>query len=208
MASRLSRQHDPPNHRKLLMFKLIVIGMLATATAVSAQTQVAASRSIAFYATPSVVIAFPGDFDRAAGGALALGATINNVHSIEAEVMSFKTNESSSEDFTFTPVLATYKYTFVLNGKISLMAGASLGATFEKTEYFVGPFPGIPPDLSGGHYRISETAFTSGLLGGITYVLNSRVSLDANAHVLRLEETDVTTAGSMVLITLGVKVRF
>lgn len=190
------------------MIKRVIIGILATASAVSAQTQAQASRSVAFYATPSVVIAFPGDFDNAVGGALALGATINNVHSIEAEVISFKTNEGGSDDFKFTPLLATYKYSFVINSKISLIAGASIGATFEKAELDVGPVPLLPPGQSAGRYSISDTAFTSGLIAGISYGFSSRVSLDANAHVLRLEKTDITTAGRMVLVTLGLKVRF
>lgn len=162
---------------------------------------------MAYYAQPSVVIAYPGDFDNAAGGALALGLTINHVHSFEAEVISFKTS-GGSDDFTFTPLLATYKYSFVLNGNLSLMAGASIGATFEKMDYEVGPFPGIPPGLGPQRSSMSETTFTSGLLGGVAYALNPHVSLDANAHLLRLEKTDITTAGNMVLVTLGVKFRF
>jgi len=96
------------------MNKLVLIGLLATASAVSAQAQASASAT-AFYAEPSVVIALPGHFDNAVGGALALGATINGVHSIEADVISFKT-KYYSDDFTVTPVLATYKYSFLVNG--------------------------------------------------------------------------------------------
>lgn len=189
------------------MNKLFIIGLLATASAVSAQTPASASTSVVFYAEPSVVIAFPGDFYRAVGGALALGATINNVHSIEADAILFKANEKGyTDDFKFMPVLATYKYSFVLDHKLSLTAGASVGATFEKMEYYYGSFPGIPN--SGGQYRISNTAFTSGVLGGISYAFSNRVSFTANAHVLRLEKTNLTTAGNMVLVTLGVKFRF
>jgi hypothetical protein len=190
------------------MIKLIVIGILTSALAIAARAQSSATPGAVFYATPSVVVAFPGDFDKAVGGAVALGATLKNVHSIEADVMSFKTNEGGADDFKFTPVLATYKYHFILKGGVSLMAGASLGATFEKTEYVVGPFPGSLPGSSNDTYTRSETAFTSGLVGGVCYELNSNVSLDANVHLLRLEETTITTAGNMVLVTLGVKIRF
>lgn len=191
------------------MIKRLVIGILATASAVSAQTQAPASRSVAFYATPSVVMALPGDFDKTVGGALALGATINNVHSIEAEVVSFKTNEHLyDDDFKFTPLLATYKYSFVLNSKISLIAGASIGATFEKADYYTPSGPGGYPNYPGHFYSASDTAFTSGLIGGVAYAFNSHVSVDANAHLLRLEKTDITTAGNMVLVTLGLKIRF
>jgi hypothetical protein len=189
------------------MMKRILIGFLAMASAVAAQTPPSASPGVSYYAVPSVVIAFPGDFDRAVGGALALGATINNVHSIEAEVMSFKTN-LYSDDFRFTPVLATYKYNFVLQNKIALVIGGSLGATFEKAEYFVPYGPGAPPGSSGYVSSASQTAFTSGVLGGVSYPLNNRVRLDANAHLLRLEKTDFTTSGNMVLVTLGAKIQF
>jgi hypothetical protein len=186
------------------MNKLTVIGFLATAVAVAAQTQPLPSASVAYYVEPSAVIAFPGHFDNAVGGALALGATINNVHSIEADVISFKT-KADGEDFTFTPVLATYKYRFPLNGELSLMAGASVGATFEKNDYlYSGMFMG------GGSFYIHDrqTAFTSGLVGGISYVFSDHVSLDANAHLLRLEKTGFTTGGNMLLITVGLKFRF
>ncbi len=186
------------------MYKLLVIAFFATVSALSAQTGTPASASTAFYVEPSVVIAFPGHFDNAVSAALALGTTIRTVHSIEVDVISFKTKEYS-DDFRFTPLLATYKYSFALPHQFSVMAGASIGATFEKWDYYLPPYPG-----GGGGYTYSEsqTAFTTGLVGGISYALSQRVSLDANTRLLRLEKTDLTTAGNMVLVTLGAKIRF
>jgi hypothetical protein len=188
-----------------IMNKFIVIGFLALASVVAAQTSV--SSGVAFYAMPSIVLADPGDFDNAVGGAVAIGATISNVHSVEVDLVSFKTSPKGySDDFKFMPILATYKYSFVLDRNISVMAGGSIGVTSIKLDYFT--LPTYSMGGSGYSTHISETAFTSGLVGGISYALNSHVSLDANAHVLRVEKSDITTSGSMVLVTLGVKFRF
>jgi opacity protein-like surface antigen len=189
------------------MIKVIIAGFLATVSAVLAQTQIPVSRGITYHATPSAVMVYPGDFKNAGGAALALGATINEVHSVEAEAISFNTNNpGGGDDYRFTPVLLTYKYNFVFGGKFSAVAGGSVGATFEKWDFFV---PSTYNSGSPGYYySVSQTAFTSGLVGGVSYAISSRVSVDANAHVLRLEKSDVTTAGNMVLVSLGIKVRF
>jgi len=172
---------------------VIVLGLLAVVSTASAQTQTPTSPSVVFYAQPSVVVAFPGHFDTAAGGALALGVAVNRVHSIEVEVISFRSRDSWLR-VTFTPLLATYKYRVALTDKLSLKAGASIGTTFEKTNYY--------------WYRESQSAFTAGFVGGVSYALTDRLSFEANVDALRLNKTDFTTSGSIAIVALGLNCRF
>ncbi len=147
-----------------------------------------------FYAQPSVVVAFPGDFDTAAGGALALGVTVDGVHSVEAEVIHFKSGIGAT-DVTFTPLLATYKYGFKLPHKITIQVGGSVGATKERASVY---------------WRSDEnkTAFTYGATGGVSYALTERVSVVGSVLVLGLEKTTITTSGSIAIVTAGVNFRF
>jgi hypothetical protein len=181
-------------------FSFLVLSFLAAVSTASAQTAPSPAQTppslssrVAFFAQPSVVVAFPGDFDTAAGGALALGLTLNRVHSLEVEVIRFESG-LNSVDVTFMPILATYKYRIQLAKKLSLKVGGSIGATRETAQFWWGDH--------------NQTAFTFGAVGGISYALNERVSLDGNVLALRLEETDITSSGNIAIITAGVNFRF
>jgi opacity protein-like surface antigen len=175
---------------------VIAFALLTAVSTASAQTPAPAPSRIAFYAEPSVIVAFGGDFDTAAGGALALGLSLNNAHSLEAQVIRYKT-EAGYADFTFMPVLATYKYRLPLpHKKLSIKLGGSIGATRLRAE---------------SHYGWGEetqTAFTVGAVGGLSYALTERVSLEGNVLVLGLDDTNLTTSGRIQIVTAGVNFRF
>jgi hypothetical protein len=44
--------------------------------------------------------------------------------------------------------------------------------------------------------------------GGIAYAMSENISLDLSAKVQYSTNTDVTTSGSMAIISLGLKFRF
>lgn len=175
-------------------FSILAIGLLAAVSTASAQNAASVSSRMKFYAQPSVVVAFPGDFDTAAGGALALGVTVDGVHSVEAEVIYFKSGIGST-DVTFMPLLATYKYGIKLNQKLTLQVGGSIGATRESASFY-------------WYSDQNKTAFTYGATGGVSYALTDRVSVVGNALVLGLENTTITTSGSIAIVTAGVNFRF
>ena len=154
-----------------------------------------------FYAQPSVIVAFPGsDFDSAVGGALALGVDLGTAQSVELEVTHFQTQAKnfSSAKFDFTPVMLGYKYRIPLTPSLSLQVGASAGAMFEKARvaYYYWGFSG------------SQTALAGAVQGGIAYAMSENVSLDLSAKVQYSTNTDITTSGSMAIISLGLKFRF
>ncbi len=172
---------------------VLVLGLLAAVSTASAQTAASFSSRMKFYAQPSVVVAFPGDFDTAAGGALALGVTVDGVHSVEAEVIRFKSGLGST-DVTFTPILATYKYRIALAHKLSIKVGASVGSTKERAQAWWGDE--------------EQTAFTYGVVGGVSYAYTDHISFDGNVLALRLDDTNITTSGNIAIVTAGVNFRF
>lgn len=187
--------------KKLLLAFVVLSGV----TAAFAQSSDARLR-FAAYVQPSVVVAFPGDFDTAAGAALSIGTTINEAHAVEAEVIYFK-SEDGGVSVKFLPLLASYKYRWSPTAKWTIRAGGSVGATRIESEGFwwSGWYSGM-----GGRWvdRGSEMAFTAGVNAGASYALTERMSLDADVLVLGLNETDYTSSGSITLVTLGVNYRF
>lgn len=187
--------------KKLLLAFVVLSGV----TAAFAQSADARFR-FRGYVQPSLVVALPGDFDTATGGALSIGTTINESHAVEAEVIYFK-SENSGVTVKFMPLLASYKYRWSPMAKWTLRAGGSVGATRIDSEGFWWP----GSYLGGGGYwmdRGSETTFTAGVSAGASYALTPRVSFDADVLVLGLNETDYTTSGSITVVTLGVNYRF
>lgn len=184
---------------------LLAFASVAVATFSSAQSADARFR-FAAYVQPSVVVAFPGDFDTAAGAAISIGTTINEVHAVEAEVIYFK-SEDAGVNVKFLPLLASYKYHWSPNAKWTIRAGGSVGATRIESEGFW--WPGWYSGMNGRWMdRGSEMAFTAGVNAGASYAVTQRVSLEADVLVLGLNETDYTSSGSITLVTLGVKYRF
>lgn len=182
--------------------RLVVLGLLTAATIASAQTSAPAHSRVGVYTQASAVLAFPGDFDTAAGGALALGISLDRVHSLEAEVIHFKSSDNG-EDVEFTPILATYHYRLPVAPKWTLKLGGSVGATKLSGEwYFFGPY------FPGWWVSESDTALTYGASAGVSYAMTDRLSLDGTLKALRMEETDLTTAGGIALVSVGVNFRF
>ena len=173
---------------------VLVLALLTAVTTASAQTPVSVSSRVDFYAQASAVVAFPGDFDTAAGGAVAVGVSLDKVHSLEAQVIRFKSEEGLL-DVTFTPILATYKYRIPLAHKLSLKVGGSVGATKERAQHYWWG-------------EENQTAFTYGATGGVSYAFSDHVSFDGNVLALRMENTNITTAGSIAIVTAGVTFRF
>lgn len=173
---------------------MIIAGLALAASCARAELAAPAATDWTVYAEPAVVAAFPGDFENAVGGALAVGTTYKGRHSIEADYIWFKSKEWPA-DVTFTPILATYKYAVPMSGPWSLTAGAAVGATHERAKsYYWGSW--------------SQTAFTYGLVAGGAYALTSHWSVNVDAWVLRLDATNITTSGNIVLVTAGVSYRF
>jgi opacity protein-like surface antigen len=170
----------------------LAFALIAVSTAVAQTT--AERLRLSGYVQPSAVIAFPGDFDTAAGAALTFGATINEVHAVEAEVIWFESEDGGTR-VRFIPVLASYKYTLPIAPNWELRAGGSVGFTHEKAE-------------GRWIWAGSDTAFTYGISGGASYAITKNISLDADALVLGLDNTKFTTEGSIVLVTIGVNFGF
>jgi len=171
----------------------LMLGLCAAISTMSAQAQTSPERDAKLYARPELVIAFPGDFDNAVGGGLALGYSIAKAHAVEVEAIYF----SSKDGYTtvkFMPVVGSYIYSLRLDPRFSLKVGASIGATYEKADYY------------WAHENTS--AFTFGARAGLAYTLAKNVSLDLDVSALRLNETSITTSGNIVLTTLGVNFRF
>jgi hypothetical protein len=179
------------------MKKLILVlsSMLAATSVAQAQNNAVGTR---FYVQPSFVYVFPGDFENKAGAALAFGASFAGNHSVEVEGIRYETTDEKfrSLKVKFTHVLATYKYAFPLNAKTDAYVGVSAGSTQQHARI----------SYSGG--RIRGAAFTAGAQGGIEYKLSSHLSVNLGAKVLGLQETDVTTKGSIALLNAGVKFQF
>jgi len=179
----------------------LLVGALVAVSAPLAQAQSRTTGGAEFYAQPSAIVAFPGsDFDVAAGGALALGVTLNRVNSFELEIIHFQTQEKndSSAKVKFTPIMLGYKYRIPLRPQLSLQVGASVGALLENARvihYYWG-------------YTGNQTALAGGVQGGIVYALAEKVSLDLSARVQYSAKTDITTAGNMAMIGVGLNFRF
>jgi hypothetical protein len=169
----------------------LVLGIFGAAIAASAQTPVTTGEETMFYARPAVVFAFPGNFDSATGGALALGAEFKGGHSVEAEYTYFKSADGPVT-VKFAPILANYDYRFG-HGQLGLTVGVSVGATNEKANMW--------------WYTNTASAFTYGLRTGLSYDFTHRISFDAHITTLHLENTSITTAGNMALVRLGVNFR-
>ena len=176
------------------------MGALVAVSVPWAEAQTRTTGGMTFYAQPSVIVAFPGsDFDSAVGGAIALGVDLGTAHSVELEVTHFETKAKNNSwaKFDFTPVMVGYKYRIPLTPSLSLQVGASAGAMFEKARlaYYWG--------FSG-----SQTAFAGAVQSGIAYAMSENVSLDLSAKVQYSTNTNITTSGSMAIISLGLKFRF
>ncbi|HTZ20470.1 MAG TPA: outer membrane beta-barrel protein [Opitutaceae bacterium] len=178
----------------------LLFGALVAVSVPLAEAQPRTTGGLTFYAQPSVIVAFPGsDFNSVVGGALALGVNLNPTNSFELEVTHFETKAKrlSSEKVEFTPIMLGYKYRVPLTQNLSWQLGASVGALYERAH--VGYFWGY----SGG-----QTAFAAAVQGGIAYTMSENVSLDLNAKVQYSAATNITTAGSMAIINLGLKFSF
>lgn len=181
----------------------VALALFTAVSMASAETSENAPSRWSIYARASAVVAFPGDFDTAAGGALAVGVSLDRVHSLEAEIIHFNSSDGG-EDVNFTPILATYHYSLPVAPKLTLKLGGSVGATRESSEwYWSGTFYG-----GSGHYKMSDTALTYGASAGISYAWTERLSFDGTVKALRMEKTDLTTAGGIAIVTLGVNFRF
>lgn len=175
-----------------LKFSTLMLGAIALASTAFGQMPPAPRSDIEFYARPSLVIAFPGDFDTAAGGAIAFGTTIHQMHSVEVEVTRFQSRDDYLK-VTFTPILATYRFQVKPN-QFAFHVGVSAGVTQEHGEMW--------------WYSHNDTAFTYGIRAGASYDLTQAIALDADVSTLRLEKTDITTSGNIALVQLGVRFRF
>jgi hypothetical protein len=178
----------------------LFLGALVAVSVPLAEAQARTTGGMTFYAQPSVIVAFPGsDFDSAVGGALALGVNLNEVNSFELEVTHFQTQakHNSWAKFEFTPVMVGYKYRIPLTPNLSWQVGASAGAMFEKARiaYYWG-------------FRGSQTALAGAVQSGIAYAMSENVSLDLSAKVQYSANTNITTSGSMAIVSLGLKFRF
>jgi opacity protein-like surface antigen len=177
---------------------LLAVAFLGAATTAFAESSAPASAT-QFYADASVIGAFPGEgLGNAAGEGLAIGVTLHQVHSIEAEVMHFKSSAGSGANIKFIPILATYKYAIPLAPKLSVNAGASVGVMHERAHR-----PGWGW-LNGG----SDNAFAYGLSAGIAYDLTETIALTGSVRTLQLASTDYTTSGGITIISGGLSFRF
>ena len=171
----------------------LLLGLCAAISTMSAQAQTSTDSDAKLYARPEVVIAFPGHFDTAVGGGLAVGYTVFKAQSVEAEAIAFSSKDGGYK-VKFLPVLGSYVYSLKCNPDLHVRFGASIGATFEKADYF--------------SYSHSTSAFTFGGRFGLSYGLAKNISLDLDASLLHLEETSITSKGNIVLTTAGVNFRF
>lgn len=182
-----------------IMKKLLVLASSCFALIATAQAQNTTNSGTHFFVTPSIVVADPGDFKTAAGGAVAFGVEFARNHALQAEVISFESRENTGVKMRFTPILATYKYRFAAQNKFSFYAGLSAGITQEKlntsTLFWMG--------RAG-----SDNAFTVGVLAGLVFKLSEHIALDANVRALNLRETRFTTEGNMSMVSFGVKFGF
>jgi len=197
----MSLYSQTPDLTRNLMKKLLVISTLLLA-ACCARAQNSTMAGVRFYAQPSVVYVFPGDFKNATGEAIALGALINDQHSLEVEAIWFSTHDKSNTfiKVDFMPLLATYKYHFPSHNGVSGYFGAAAGST---SEHLTADFGSIL-----GSYKTSSTVFTYGLQAGVTYALGSSVDLDFGGKVLRMNQSGITTEGNISMLTAGLRFRF
>jgi len=191
-----------PNMQKFLLWSLIS-AVLATTSVRAQSASSTPSTSAHFYVQPSAIVAFPGgEFDAAAGGAVALGVSFSRFHSIEVEGMYFQSSDGYGAKMKFSPVVATYKFTVPVNAKLSLYLGASVGVMQERLElpYYYYPYYGTT--------HLKDNAFMGGVTGGIKYELSRRISLDAGAKALQVARTDFTSKGNIPLLQAGLSFRF
>lgn len=171
----------------------ILLGALAAVTAASAQTTTTTDSGLGLYVRPAAVLAFPGHFDTAGGGSIAIGTTIARVHTIEVQAIRFSSRDSG-EKVTFTPMLVNYDYHFVTRTPVTFNVGASVGATYEEAKYW--------------WWHQNATAFTAGIRAGVAYAVTKDISIHGDITSLEVTGTDVVTSGGMALVSAGVTFHF
>lgn len=171
----------------------LILGLCAGIFTMSAQAQTSTDAGAKLYARPELVVAFPGHFDTAVGGGLALGYSIVRAQAVEVEAIAFSSKDSGYK-VKFLPVVGSYIYSLKLNSDLQVKFGGSIGATWEKADYY--------------WYDQSTSTFTIGARAGLSYGLAKNVSLDLDASLLHLNETSIVTSGNIVLTTIGVNFRF
>lgn len=178
------------------MKKLIFVfaGALGCATPMLAQSADAAP-NLHFYAQASAVLAVPGELDVGGGAALALGVTVNDVHSYEANLIYFESGQRGIE-LDFMPILATYRRTWRIDRLIAIDLGVGAGITVQKPTGWLST------------YGDTTSALTGGFIGGVSYILAKGITLEAEAYALCLENTRYTSSGFIGVFTLGLKFEF
>lgn len=158
---------------------------------------------VKYYAQPSVLFVFPGDFKNTVGGAVAVGASFSGRHSVEVEAIQFTAKAEGVPAFEIdnTQILVGYKYHLPLNEKFYFYAGGQIGMTLEDLSFPAG----YTFTFSGDK---GDSAFTWGIQGGLNYALSERFVLDAGVRVFNINETRYTKNGDIEMINLGVKFIF
>lgn len=167
-------------------------------------TRASGSSNTHVYVEPGVVYAMPGsDIKNAVGASLAVGYSFHQMHAVEVEVMQFKSDVDDYflPNIKFTPLWAKYKVTFDLNRTWSAYGAIGGGAMWEQaTEYFYNYYGPVS-------HPIKQTPAFFGSELGVKAKLSDRVALGIGTTVFGVDKSDLTTRGSMVVLTLKVAVR-
>jgi len=187
------------------MRTLLSTAALLIALPLAARAQ--AQPQVSLYVEPSAVAVFFGsNIHDTAGGSVAVGATFHGPNAIEASFASFDTHlkGDSTDTFRFEQYLASYRFEIPAGARVSFHVGASVGVTQEKRSYTT--LYGMPFGLIT--YDLSASALTYGVRGDVAYHFNRNFSAVLGAGVLGLQQTSITTGGSMTQLSLGLNLRF
>ena len=190
--------------------KYVILILVSFTSITSAFCADVTNNSPGWYVQPSVVyMAERGDFKSDWSGALSAGYVFNKHHSVELELMSFKTDTlilrasgySYEKDLKVVPLLMTYQYTFVLGKGFGLFGGISSQTIMEETNYTYYGQSGPPAGAI-----ISETSYklTVGGQIGLTYDFSSRATAVAAVKLLRV----ATSEEEYRIFELGLRYRF
>ena len=178
---------------------LFLMALAASSVAAIAQTSPSPSGTTV-YIQPSAAIIVPGDdFEVGAGGLIAFGVQFAGRHQVEVETgfLYSKIKEDSRFSMVFIPAVMNYKYTVPLSERLSLRAGATAGAMYQR----------LGARTFGNSFGETKSSATFGLNAGMLLRLSERLSLDAGGRVLRIGETRYTTDGNVVIFHVGLHIR-
>ncbi len=176
------------------MKRILTFTALLTAASFANAAETAPDTGFFLAAGPSYGF-FGDDFESTLGASLTVGVKLRNQHSIEFEASTFDSAlDWSSIDATFVPLLGKYRVPFTLDQKLTLSVAGVAGGMYEK--------------LEGWYIDRTDGAFVIGAEAAIDYAVADRVNIGAGVTALYATETDITTDGTIALISVRATYRF